>query len=103
MLAERSKVKVQPNSGGNVPKAGKVAAGGWVINLITVTRTDHAARLLAKYRKKGVEAEQLEIKRDGKRLYRLRLGGFSTRAEAQGYADEVQSKLGLKETWITRR
>ena len=72
-------------------------------HLITVSKPEYAARLLAKYRNKGIDAEPLEINRDGKRLYRLRISGFPSRAKAEGYADEVRSKLGLKETWITKR
>lgn len=100
MLAEQSKAASHP--GGKTPESGKVAGGGWVINLITVSRAEYAGQLLASYRNKGIEAEQLEINRGGKRLYRLRVGGFPTRAKAKDYADEVRSTLGLKETWVTR-
>jgi cell division septation protein DedD len=94
---------VQSDSGGNAPEAKKVAGGEWVINLITVSRAEHAAQLLAKYRRLGIEAEQLEINRGGKRLYRLSVGGFPTRPKAEGYAAEARAKLELKETWVTRR
>lgn len=90
-------------SGVSTPNVKKVAGGRWVINLITVSRANYAARLSAKYRAKGVETEQLEFSRGGKRLYSLRISGFPTKAAAEDYADEVRPKLGLQETWVTPR
>ncbi len=101
--APAGRSKVVADAGGNEPGAGKSAAGQWAINLMTVTHSSYAARLLARYRKMGIEAEQLEINHNGKRMYRLRVSGFPTKIAAEVYAGEVRSKLGLKDTWVTSR
>jgi hypothetical protein len=79
------------------------AQGNWAINIASYTNERIARRELAKMQQKGVDVELVSAEVNGKTIYRARVFGFASRRAATAAATEIQSKLGLKETWITKR
>jgi len=77
--------------------------GDWVINLASYANESIAARKLADFESKGVNAEQSVASVNGRTIYRVRIAGFDTRTAATARAKSVRQQLGLKETWITRQ
>ena len=77
--------------------------GDWVINLASYANESIAARKLADFESKGVNAEQSVASVNGRTIYRVRIAGFDTRTAATVRANSVRQQLGLKETWITRQ
>ena len=77
--------------------------GDWFINLASYVSESIAARKLADFKRKGVNAEQSVATVNGRTIYRVRIAGFDTRKSAVERAETVRGQLGLKETWISRR
>jgi cell division protein FtsN len=81
----------------------QTATGDWAINLASYANESIAARKLADFESKGVNAEQSVASVNGRTIYRVRITGFETRTAATVRAKTVRQQLGLKETWITRQ
>lgn len=81
----------------------QTGTGDWVINLASYANESIAARKLADFESKGVNAEQSVASVNGRTIYRVRITGFDTRTAATVRAKSVRQRLGLKETWITRQ
>lgn len=79
------------------------AKGNWAINIASYTNARIARRELAKMQQQGVDVELVTAEVNGKTIYRARVFGFASRRAAATAATEIQSKLGLKETWVTKR
>ena len=79
------------------------AEGNWVINIASYTNANIARRKLAQMQQQGVDVELVTAEVNGKTIYRARVFGFASRRDATSAATEIQSKLGLEETWITKR
>jgi SPOR domain len=77
--------------------------GDWVINLASYTNRNFASGKLAEFIRTGVEAEQVEATVGGNTIYRLRVPGFDSFNAASAAAGTIREKLGLEETWVTRR
>jgi hypothetical protein len=77
--------------------------GAWVINLTSSPSQVDADRFAAKAQSMGIETQQQQVTVKGTQYWRVQTTGFSTVDEAQAYAGTVREKLGLKDTWITRR
>ncbi|MCI0668445.1 MAG: SPOR domain-containing protein [Methylococcaceae bacterium] len=78
------------------------AQAGWSVNLMSLTEMAIAKKEQEKMRKKGVSAEIQPTKVSGRTWYRVRVGGFKTKQEAQKFAESTKKKLGLAGTWVTR-
>jgi hypothetical protein len=81
----------------------QTGSGDWVINIASYASESIAARKLADFGRKGVNAEQSVASVNGKTIYRVRITGFDTRQAASVRAKSIQQQLGLKETWVTRQ
>jgi SPOR domain len=81
----------------------QTGTGDWIINLASYANESIAARKLADFERKGVNAEQSVASVNGKTIYRVRISGFDTRKAATVRAKSIRQQLGLKETWITRQ
>jgi hypothetical protein len=81
----------------------QTGTGDWVINLASYANESIAARKLADFESKGVNAEQFVASVNDRTIYRVRITGFDTRTAATVRAKSVRQQLGLKETWITRQ
>jgi cell division septation protein DedD len=86
-----------------VPAATSVPAGvtgGWVVQVAALNSQSEANLYAADLTKKGYEAF-VASPQPGTSVYRVRIGRFNTRGEAQGIADKL-SKTGVKQPWVTR-
>ena len=84
-------------------KAAGTANGNWVINVASYTNEKIARRKLAQMRQQGVDVELVTAEVNGKTIYRARVFGFTSRRDAETHAVGIRAKLGIKETWITKR
>jgi hypothetical protein len=75
----------------------------WNINLISSPDKAYAVRFSNTAQSRGISTELQEATVNGTPYWRVQVTGFSTRDEAQAYADSIKGKLGLKDTWIMRR
>ena len=77
--------------------------GPWVINLASFTDEPGAERFAARAWAKGVDVEQKMVTVKGKNYWRVRATGFASAREARTQAGSLEARLGLKETWLSRR
>jgi hypothetical protein len=78
-------------------------AGPWVINMASFADKPSADRFAARARAKDVRVHQTQVTVKGRPYWRVQVAGFATAEEARAHADSIKRKLGLKETWISRR
>jgi hypothetical protein len=83
--------------------SGESGTGQWSINIASYTSQGIADRKLAKFRQQGVDAVQTSATVNGRTIYRVRVTGFANRREAEAEAAVIRSRLGLQETWVTKR
>lgn len=88
-------------------KAAKSAAatpsipkGAYVIQVFSSPDQAQAERIRGKLVGGGQKAYLSPIDRGGRTMYRVRIGPFKTRADAQGVADKVRKGYKL-DTWVT--
>jgi len=86
-------------TGANPPQAG-TNGGRWVINLLSDPNEALADRFAAKARDHGVSVEQNRTEVKGRVFWRVQITGFGTASEAQAHAEEIKTKLHLKDVWI---
>jgi hypothetical protein len=77
--------------------------GPWVINLASFPDQDAAQRFAERARSKHISAEQHRVTVKGRAYWRVQVAGFASAQDARAHAGPVQTKLGLKETWVSRR
>ena len=77
--------------------------GDWVINLASYVNAAYATRKQAEFADEGVPVEQVEATVNGKTIYRLCVPGFTTSRAAKQEAGNIQTRLGLQDTWVARR
>jgi cell division septation protein DedD len=77
--------------------------GPWVINLVSLYDRAAAERFVQRARAKGMRVDQDKVQVKGKPVWRLQVGGFETRAQAQAFGNASKAKLGLKSVWIFSR
>ncbi|HEY2290478.1 MAG TPA: SPOR domain-containing protein [Thermoanaerobaculia bacterium] len=89
------------------PKAAKNAAatpaipkGAYVIQVFSSPDQTQAERIRGRLVSGGQKAYLSPIDRGGRTMYRVRIGPFKTRADAQGVADKVRKGYKL-DTWVT--
>jgi cell division septation protein DedD len=113
---EPAPVKTAQHEPNITPRATKVAAvspapaspatrseGPWVINLVSLYDQAAADRFVQQARARGIQVDQDKVQVRGKPVWRLQIGGFATRDEAQLFGNACKGKLGLKSVWIFSR
>ena len=68
----------------------------WVIQVGSFSAADNASELRSKLRRAGFSAIVEDSKESKGMIYRVRMGPFFSRAEAESALQQLQSKLGLK-------
>ncbi len=76
-------------------------AGGWVVNLISVSSQKQADVEYARLKRMGYDAAITRAKVGGQTWYRLQIPGFADYQEAKAYADKAR-KQGLSNAWVTK-
>ena len=86
------------------PKAAVVAKpkGAWVINLASYTNEAVADAGVERLRRAGVKAIKQSVHQGGRTWYRLQVGGFATREDAEAYGRQVEAKSRFKDTWVSK-
>lgn len=69
--------------------------GGWVVQLAAVSNQADAHALRDKLRSNGFDGFVDSVQADGKRLWRVRAGPQTQRADAQRVHDQIKAKLGI--------
>ncbi len=82
-------------------KAAPVASSGWSINLISFSSRRSAEQEQQQLQKRGIDTVLRAARVDGRTWYRLQVGGFDSKAEAEAYLSRVKSIDGLDSAWVT--
>jgi len=82
------------------PPQGSLKVGRWVINLLSDPNKALAERFAASARDRGVPVEENRSEVKGREFWRVQITGFGTMSEARAHAEEVKTKLRLKDVWI---
>jgi len=77
--------------------------GNWVINISSYNRKSTAERMLAVFRKQGVDAEIFTVTINNKPMHRIRVAGFQSSRAARAEVPAIEQELGLDDAWISRR
>jgi len=77
--------------------------GPWVLNLVSLYDQAAADRFTEKARAKGIHADTNQFSVKGQQVWRVQVGGFTTRDEASAYGDTSREKLGLTRVWIFKK
>jgi predicted nuclease with TOPRIM domain len=76
--------------------------GDWVVNIESHINENDADRLVESYRSKGLPVEKFSVKISGKTWYRLRVTGFSSAEEAEGYIKSAAVQNDFPHAWKER-
>ena len=77
------------------PVASKARPGGWAVQLAAVSSQADANALRDKLRANGFDGFVDSVQSGGKRLWRVRAGPQTQRADAQRVHDQIKAKLGI--------
>lgn len=81
--------------------AGSLATGDVVIQVLVSSEEDKAREILDRLRSNGFRAFLSPVADGGRTLYRVRVGPFEEKAEAERVAERLRRAFDL-ETWITQ-
>ena len=77
------------------------AAAKWGINLVAFKQEWFAKSKAAEFARMGVFAEVIPVHEKNATLYRLRVGGFKSKAEAVSNTDRIRKALNLDSVWVS--
>jgi cell division septation protein DedD len=84
------------------PAKEKAPIGAYTINVASFKKIENARHRVDELKKMGLDAFDWEIDIPQKgRWYRVSVGGFATRREAENYVNELRQK-GITDTFVTR-
>jgi cell division septation protein DedD len=98
---ERPPVATSPGAPGGGAAAAPAGTAGPVIQVFSSNDRDQAERIIERLRTGGERPFMSPVEVGGQTMYRVRLGPFADRAEAESVADRVRRAYRL-ETWITQ-
>jgi cell division septation protein DedD len=76
-------------------------AGKWGVNLVAFKQEWFAKSKAAEFARLGVFAEVIPVHERNSTMYRLRVGGFKSKAEAFSNADSIKKTLNLDSVWVS--
>lgn len=74
----------------------------WYVDLATFNQRAEAVDKAAEFIKKGIRSELFEAETDHSTSYVLRVGGFSSQAQAESYSEKIKLALQLNSVRISR-
>jgi cell division septation protein DedD len=80
-----------------------VAGEEWVVNIASSSHEQAMLDMAAKLREQGIPVERQALTIEGDLMYRLRVPGFATSAEARSYAGKLDKEFGLRGGWVSRK
>ena len=75
--------------------SGTARAGGWAVQLAAMSSQSDANALRDKLRANGFDGFVDSVQAGGKRLWRVRAGPQTQRADAQQLHDQIKAKMGI--------
>ena len=100
--AEAAKAKPKKEVLNTAVKPEKPAVvGKYSVNMLSYQQEWFAQSKAAEFKQKGIPVEVVptDPTKPGT-SFRLKVGGFKTKSEADAYSDKVKKSLDLKETWV---
>ena len=97
-----SKKPVQKKTKAVAASVIKKQAMGWTIVVASVNTRSAAERALKSLKGKGIAAEISPIVVKGKPWYRIYVGGFASKQEAQAKKAYLLTRHGLRDAWLHR-
>lgn len=80
------------------------ADAGWTVQVTATTDATEARALVQRLRARGYDAYLVQVpSREGATWYRVRVGRFSSRAEAQEWEERLKSQAGLSGAFVVPR
>ena len=97
-VSNKFKAKNKDKRAGN--KA--VASNGWMVNLASLSNKVMAEKSVKQLVAAGLSPSIQEAVVNGEHVYRLSVGGFTNRNEAELFIREAGNKYGMKNGWIRK-
>lgn len=95
-IAEKTAVKPEP-----VKEKKQATPGKWGVNLGAFKQEWFAKSKAAEYAQQGVLAEVMPVHEKNVTMYRLRVMGFKTKAEADSNTAKIKKALNLDSVWVS--
>ncbi|MGZ5056473.1 MAG: SPOR domain-containing protein, partial [Methylobacter sp.] len=76
-------------------------AGKWGVNLVAFKQEWFAKSKAAEFARLGVFAEVIPVHEGNSTMYRLRVSGFRSKAEAFSNTDRIKKTLNLDSVWVS--
>ena len=80
---------------------GQTPPGKWGVNLVAVKQEWYANSKAAEFARRGIIAEIVPIQGNNSTMYRLRVKGFRTKAEANANTARIKQALNLDSVWVS--
>lgn len=80
----------------------EVAVGAWIVNLASLASKYSADNAVKQLIAAGLSPSLQEAVVNGERIYRLSVGGFKNRSDAELFVREAGKKYGMKNGWIRK-
>jgi len=77
------------------------AVGKWGVNLVAFKQEWFAKSKAAEFARQGIFAEVIPVHERNTTMYRLRVGGFKTKAEANANTTRIKQTLNLDSVWVS--
>jgi len=77
------------------------AVGKWGVNLVALKQEWFARSKAAEFARQGIFAEVVPVHERNTTMYRLRVGGFKTKAEANANTARIKQTLNLDSVWVS--
>lgn len=85
------------------PSAEEWADAGWTVQVTATTDAANAEAIAARLRSRGYDAYTIKAPNRGQLWYRVRVGRFATRAEAQQTESKLKTVESLSGAFVTAR
>jgi len=83
------------------PSKQTTAAAKWGVNLVAFKQEWFAKSKAAEFARLGVFAEVIPVHEKNTTMYRLRVGGFKSKADAFSNTDRIKKALNLDSVWVS--
>ncbi|WP_027150119.1 SPOR domain-containing protein [Methylobacter tundripaludum] len=83
------------------PSKQTTAAAKWGVNLVAFKQEWFAKSKAAEFARLGVFAEVIPVHEKNTTMYRLRVGGFKSKADALSNTDRIKKTLNLDSVWVS--
>ena len=79
-----------------------IASNGWVVNLVSLKNKTQAENVVKQLHEAGLAPEIQKTVVNGGLVYRLSVGGFDTRSDAESFIHVASKQYGMKNGWVRK-